>query len=221
MSGKKKLTILVVVMAALALGVGTAFANLITNGDFESGNTGFTSDYTYRVVDYYPAGIYDVGSDPHNGHTSWASYTAYSGNLMMIVNGADVGGDNVWASTANVTANTQYYFSVWIASSYPVSPAVLQFSINGTPLGGPFTASTTVGLWQQFYAPWNSGFSTTANLALINQNIAFTGNDFTLDLFVLDTARPNGTPVSEPSTLLLLGSGLLGLVGYGRKRMKK
>jgi hypothetical protein len=29
------------------------------------------------------------------------------------------------------------------------------------------------------------------------------------------------SPVPEPSTLFLLGSGLLGLVGYGRKRMTK
>ena len=35
--------------------------------------------------------------------------------------------------------------------------------------------------------------------------------------------EPNGIPISvpEPSTLLLLGSGLAGLIGFGRRRMKK
>jgi hypothetical protein len=38
---------------------------------------------------------------------------------------------------------------------------------------------------------------------------------------LVTTSWQEGSPVPEPTTLLLLGSGLLGVIGYGRKRFKK
>jgi hypothetical protein len=53
--------------------------------------------------------------------------------------------------------------------------------------------------------------------------IRFGLNDFSPDtnptVYLNNVGGPTNVP--EPSTLLLLGSGLIGLVGYGRKRMKK
>jgi hypothetical protein len=39
------------------------------------------------------------------------------------------------------------------------------------------------------------------------------------DAWVVQESPPN--PVSEPTTMLLLGSGLVGLAGFGRKKIKK
>jgi len=54
----------------------------------------------------------------------------------------------------------------------------------------------------------------TNNIFNIGSNpitIYYEGGEFTLP----------GQPVPEPSTMLLLGSGLIGLLGYGRKKFFK
>ncbi|HEY4064286.1 MAG TPA: gliding motility-associated C-terminal domain-containing protein [Puia sp.] len=162
----------------------TTGTNMIVNGDFEAGNTGFTSVYTY-MASGLPEGVYFVGTSPHvwnsNAPVSCGDHTTGSGN-MMIVNGATTAGVNVWAAAPlTVTPNTNYAFSVWIQSVSPISPAILQFSINGTPLGNPVNASSSTCAWNQFYTTWNSGSNSTASISLVNNNTAPTGNDFALD----------------------------------------
>ena len=83
-------------------------------------------------------------------------------------------------------------------------------------------------MWQQFAAPWYSGDTSTAVLALINLNTEWNGNDFALDDIAL-TVRPqisdliiesdDPEPVPDPgSTLLLLSGGLAGLAGMVKRR---
>ena len=48
-------------------------ANLLVNGDFSLGNTGFTSDYVF-TSDTQPEGTYCVDTNPHNCHPGGASY---------------------------------------------------------------------------------------------------------------------------------------------------
>lgn len=156
--------------------------NLITNGDFSAGNTGFASDYQYSSSGL-PSGVYFVGANPgtwNPGMPACVDHTSGNGN-MLLVNGAETEGVKIWSETVPVQPNTNYAFSTWIEHITNTNPAKLQFSINGVPLGNIFQANSTSCLWEQFYVLWNSGNTTTATISIINKNILFDGNDFALD----------------------------------------
>ncbi len=156
--------------------------NLVINGDFSQGNTGFTSGYQFAGTNV-TEGQYFVGSNPQAWNGSMAScgdHTGGNGN-MMLVNGSPVADVEVWRQTITVTPNTNYAFSTWIQALWAANPAQLQFSINGLLLGGTITASLPVCNWTQFYTSWNSGNAATAVISIVNKNTTVAGNDFALD----------------------------------------
>ena len=164
----------------------TAFApsqNLIVNGDFESGNTGFTSSYQYKTPPNTTEGQYFVGPNAqawNGGMAACSDHTSGTGN-MMLVNGAVTPNQTIWCQTVSVQPNTDYAFSTWVQMVEASNPAILQFSINSNLLGAPFTAPAANCQWAEFYQLWNSGNNTTANICIVNQNTGAGGNDFGMD----------------------------------------
>jgi gliding motility-associated-like protein len=156
--------------------------NLIANGDFSQGNTGFTSAYNYATPNV-TEGQYYVGSSPRSWNPSLSNCTDHtSGNgNMLLVNGSPTLDVNVWKQTITVTPNTNYAFSTWIQALWPPNPAQLSFSINGSDIGNTITASLPTCTWSQFYIVWNSGNNTSATISIVNKNTQIQGNDFALD----------------------------------------
>ncbi|MES1220268.1 MAG: gliding motility-associated C-terminal domain-containing protein, partial [Bacteroidota bacterium] len=159
-----------------------AGTNLITNGDFSSGNTGFTSAYNFTNVNI-TEGEYSVGTNPQTWNSSLSSCKDHTSGVgkMLLVNGSPAADVNVWKQTITVLPNTNYAFSTWIQALWDPNPAQLQFSINGKPLGSQITASLPTCSWSQFYTTWNSGNNTTAEISIVNKNTQIQGNDFALD----------------------------------------
>ncbi|MCC6286980.1 MAG: gliding motility-associated C-terminal domain-containing protein [Chitinophagaceae bacterium] len=157
-------------------------SDLIVNGNFSAGNTGFTTGYTYAATNT-TEGEYFIGGNPGAWNPNFQSTCpdhSGTGNMMM-VNGNPISDINVWSQKVTVTPNTNYAFSTWIQSLFSDNPAQLMFSINGIPVGNMITASLPICNWSQFYTTWNSGNNTTAVISIINKNTIVWGNDFALD----------------------------------------
>lgn len=155
--------------------------NLILNGDFSNGNTGFTSRYVYDPVNR-SEGEYFVGANPHSWNQAMplcGDHTSGSGN-MMIVNGSPAAGVNVWTQKVDVQPNTDFVLCSWIQSITSTNVAVLQFFINGIPLGNAVVAGASC-TWQQLQRTWYSDSSTEAIISVVNQNTRLWDNDFALD----------------------------------------
>jgi len=177
--------------------------NLLVNGDFEAGNTGFTSDYTFGRTDttYTGQDYYNVVRNPRDSHAlgaSFADHTTGTG-FMLVANGAADTNRVVWRQWVRVSMNITYEFSGWATSwgddgtGHDPNPAKFRVIINGRAIGPAFQLSNQDGQWQGFSVRWSSRESETALIELRLETTDWLGNDPAFDDLQFSVASPRAT----------------------------
>ncbi len=171
---------------------------LVVNGNFSQGNTGFSSSYTYCNTSncLFPPAMYAVGSNTTLFHPNFFGNDHTTGTgQFMIINGASTANVALWTETVNILPNTDYVFSTWLSSLNTISPSQLTFFINGVAVSSVFTSPLNINVWNQFCVQWNSGSNTTAVISIVNMSTIITGNDFGLDDISFKACYPSGDTV--------------------------
>lgn len=184
----------------------TSTTNLIANPGFESGNVGFTTDYSF-FTNTTNQKAYGITTDPNLFDNFFATTTDHSGTgNMMVLDGStqNSGTDRFWCQTIPVSTNTDYTFSYWYQTVATPSPAQIETQINGLPITGNLftsfvTADATPSGWKQVSYVWNSGLNTSAQICLNDLTTDATGNDFAIDDIVF--SKPTTCELSRSVTV--------------------
>ncbi|MFY7963377.1 MAG: LamG-like jellyroll fold domain-containing protein [Chitinophagaceae bacterium] len=160
--------------------------NLILNGDFEQGNSGFETDYVFNPGTAGAIqGIYTIGNNPKNWLSAFAACTDHTpgttNDKMLMLDGSTKSGVELWRQTIFVKPNTTYNFSFWLQSIVAQNPAVIKVKINGKYYENSIKADLATCSWKNFNADWHSGTSSTVTITLEDSMIVSQGNDFAID----------------------------------------
>ncbi|CAN1560602.1 Gliding motility-associated, C-terminal domain [Flavobacteriaceae bacterium] len=173
--------------------------NLVYNGDFSLGDSGFNTGYAYPTSTLQQ-GTYGIVTNPDSWFSpfeSCADNTQGSGTRnMFVADGAtstpltlvykpffsppffQPGSPDV----AIVLPNKSYTFSFFLANVVGSgSLAALEVIINGVRVGNLATVPLFPCNWVEHFFVWNSGSNTTATISIFDTNIDGGGNDFAID----------------------------------------
>ncbi len=180
------------------LAAAVAENNLLVNGDFENGNTGFTTGYLFNNSSPINFGEYAITTSSVNaGLTAdCKDHTNTSGN-MLIARSNNSPNTNTWKQTVNVQPNSNYIFSAWIQSVLSPNNTQLQLSINGNTASDSISTPASTCTWKQYFVTWNSGANTTATLSIVNK-----GNPAGTDYFAIDDISFSSYSIKKDSVTI-------------------
>ncbi|MGB3527302.1 MAG: hypothetical protein WBB32_15210, partial [Flavobacteriales bacterium] len=158
--------------------------NLVTNGDFSAGNTGFTSEYFYSAISVQNEGYYTVGSNASWYHTQFQG--TGNGNFLIANGGYGSWSNNqvdVWCQTIQCCPGQTYTLSFRARTLTNALPARAVWMMDGVLAQWPdMTFPAYNAGWQQFNTTWTAGPGQTSVTACIHMTSANgIGDDFGLD----------------------------------------
>lgn len=196
--------------------------NMIVNGDFSAGNTGFTSTMLSSPFTLIIPGSYAIVNDPSTIHPDFKpcqDHTSGTGP-MLACNGSLLANRDIWCQNVQVDPGGVYDLSFWASALTENESPELVFRLDGQNLGtfnvlGPVTCD-----WMETQLTWIAGLQSTVQVCIRNLNGSNSGNDFALDDIVMqercmvsDTLQVRHIPKKESSIDTLLCEGTSMIVG--------
>ncbi|HEY0978350.1 MAG TPA: hypothetical protein VGE21_12835, partial [Flavobacteriales bacterium] len=192
--------------------------NLVTNGNFSAGNTGFSNQFTY-TPDLWNEPTYFIGPNANWFHNQFTGVG--NGNFLMVNAGWQHGWWDVWCQNVPVCPGQTYTLSFRGCALSGTGAPVLEWYVDGNYAAGQYTMPAGPGVWQTYSTNWTAPAGmTSADFCLKIVSTWGVGNDLGIDdisisgtVVLRDEVHVEVTPLPTvnlgPNVILCVGDELL------------